>query len=337
MVQKIAINGYGRIGRNIVRAVYETNRTSEFKIVAINDLGDAKTNAHLTKYDTVHGKFLFDVSVDGDYIVINGDRIRVLAERNPANLPWKELEVDVVHECTGLFTTKEKASAHITAGAKKVIISAPGGEDVDATIVYGVNHGLLKASDTVISNASCTTNCLAPLIKPLIDAIGVEHGLMTTIHSYTNDQVLTDVYHKDLRRARSATQSMIPTKTGAASAVGLVIPEMKGKLDGFAMRVPTINVSIVDLCFQAKRNTTKEEINDILKAASEGALKGILAYNDEPLVSSDFNHNPASSIYESSLTKVTGGDFVKVLAWYDNEWGFSNRMLDTSLVLMHAK
>lgn len=337
MVQKIAINGYGRIGRNIVRAVYETNRTSEFKIVAINDLGDAKTNAHLTKYDTVHGKFPFDVSVDGDYIVINGDRIRVLAERNPANLPWKELEVDVVHECTGLFTTKEKASAHITAGAKKVIISAPGGEDVDATIVYGVNHELLKASDTVISNASCTTNCLAPLIKPLIDTIGVEHGLMTTIHSYTNDQVLTDVYHKDLRRARSATQSMIPTKTGAASAVGLVIPEMKGKLDGFAMRVPTINVSIVDLSFQAKRNTTKDEINDILKAASQGALKGILAYNDEPLVSSDFNHNPASSIYESSLTKVTGGNFVKVLSWYDNEWGFSNRMLDTSLALMHAK
>ncbi len=337
MVQKIAINGYGRIGRNIVRAVYETNRTSEFKIVAINDLGDAKTNAHLTKYDTVHGKFPFDVSVDGDYIVINGDRIRVLAERNPANLPWKELEVDVVHECTGLFTTKEKASAHITAGAKKVIISAPGGEDVDATIVYGVNHELLKASDTVISNASCTTNCLAPLIKPLIDTIGVEHGLMTTIHSYTNDQVLTDVYHKDLRRARSATQSMIPTKTGAASAVGLVIPEMNGKLDGFAMRVPTINVSIVDLSFQAKRNTTKDEINDILKAASQGALKGILAYNDEPLVSSDFNHNPASSIYESSLTKVTGGNFVKVLSWYDNEWGFSNRMLDTSLALMHAK
>ena len=337
MVQKIAINGYGRIGRNIVRAVYETNRTSEFKIVAINDLGDAKTNAHLTKYDTVHGKFPFDVSVDGDYIVINGDRIRVLAERNPANLPWKELEVDVVHECTGLFTTKEKASAHITAGAKKVIISAPGGEDVDATIVYGVNHELLKASDTVISNASCTTNCLAPLIKPLIDTIGVEHGLMTTIHSYTNDQVLTDVYHKDLRRARSATQSMIPTKTGAASAVGLVIPEMNGKLDGFAMRVPTINVSIVDLSFQAKRDTTKEEINDILKAASQGALNGILAYNDEPLVSSDFNHNPASSIYESSLTKVTGGNFVKVLSWYDNEWGFSNRMLDTSLALMHAK
>jgi glyceraldehyde 3-phosphate dehydrogenase len=269
--------------------------------------------------------------------VIDGDRIRVLAERNPANLPWKELGVDVVHECTGLFATKAKAQAHIDAGAKKVIISAPGGTDVDATIVFGVNHHILKASDTVISNASCTTNCLAPLIKPLIDTIGVEHGLMTTIHSYTNDQVLTDVYHTDLRRARSATQSMIPTKTGAASAVGLVIPELVGKLDGFAMRVPTINVSIVDLCFQASRDTTKEEINDILKAASEGALKGILAYNDEPLVSTDFNHNPASSIFESSLTKVTGGNFVKVLSWYDNEWGFSNRMLDTSLALMNAK
>lgn len=337
MTQKIAINGYGRIGRCIVRAIYETNRRGEFQIVAINDLGDAKTNAHLTKYDTVHGKFPFDVNVDGDYIVIDGDRIRVLAERDPSKLPWKELDVDVVHECTGLFVSKAKAQMHIDAGAKKVIISAPGGTDVDATIVFGVNHHILKASNTVISNASCTTNCLAPLIKPLLDTIGVEHGLMTTIHSYTNDQVLTDVFHKDLRRARSATQSMIPTKTGAASAVGLVIPELVGKLDGFAMRVPTINVSIVDLCFQAARDTTKEEINDILKTASEGALKGILAYNDEPLVSSDFNHNPASSIFESSLTKVTGGNFVKVLSWYDNEWGFSNRMLDTSLALMNAK
>ncbi len=337
MVQKIAINGYGRIGRNIVRAIYETNRTSEFKVVAINDLGDAKTNAHLTKYDTVHGKFPFDVSVDGDYIIINGDRIRVLAERDPSKLPWKELEIDVVHECTGLFVSKAKAQAHIDAGAKKVIISAPGGTDVDATIVFGVNHNILKASDTVISNASCTTNCLAPLVKPLIETIGIEHGLMTTIHSYTNDQVLTDVYHSDLRRARSATQSIIPTKTGAASAVGLVIPSMAGKLDGFAMRVPTINVSVVDLCFQASRDTTKEEINAILKTASQGELKGILEYNDEPLVSSDFNHNPASSIFESSFTKVTGGNFVKVLSWYDNEWGFSNRMLDTSLALMNAK
>jgi glyceraldehyde 3-phosphate dehydrogenase len=337
MAIKVAINGYGRIGRNIMRALYESGRTNEIQIVAINDLGDSKTNAHLTKYDTVHGKFPFDVSVDGDYIVINGDRIRVLAERDPAKLPWAELGVDVVHECTGFFTSKAKASAHLTAGAKKVIISAPGGSDVDATIVYGVNHKTLKASDTVISNASCTTNCLAPLVKPLMDTIGVEHGLMTTIHSYTNDQVLTDVYHSDLHRARAATQSMIPTKTGAAAAVGLVLPEMKGKLDGFAMRVPTINVSVVDLCFQASRNTTKEEIDGILRDAAEGSLKGILAINDEPLVSMDFNHNPHSSIYEASLTKVTGGNFVKVLSWYDNEWGFSNRMLDTTVALMNAE
>jgi glyceraldehyde 3-phosphate dehydrogenase len=337
MAIKVAINGYGRIGRNVMRALYESGRTNEIQVVAINDLGDSKTNAHLTKYDTVHGKFPFDVTVDGDYIIINGDKIRVFAERDPAKLPWAELGVDVVHECTGFFTSKAKASAHITAGAKKVIISAPGGNDVDATIVYGVNHQTLKASDTVISNASCTTNCLAPLVKPLIDAIGVDHGLMTTIHSYTNDQVLTDVYHSDLHRARSATQSMIPTKTGAAAAVGLVLPEMKGKLDGFAMRVPTINVSIVDLCFQASRNTTKEEIDSILRAAAAGPLKGILAINDEPLVSSDFNHNPHSSIYEASLTKVTGGNFVKILSWYDNEWGFSNRMLDTTVALYNAK
>ncbi|MFI3219651.1 MAG: type I glyceraldehyde-3-phosphate dehydrogenase [Methylococcales bacterium] len=337
MAIKVAINGYGRIGRNIMRALYESGRTNEIQIVAINDLGDSKTNAHLTKYDTVHGKFGFDVSVDGDYIVINGDRIRVLAERDPSKLPWAELGVDVVHECTGFFASKEKASAHIAAGAKKVIISAPGGSDVDATIVYGVNHKTLKATDTVISNASCTTNCLAPLIKPLIDTIGVDHGLMTTIHSYTNDQVLTDVYHSDLLRARSATQSMIPTKTGAAAAVGLVLPEMKGKLDGFAMRVPTINVSVVDLCFQASRNTTVEEIDSVLRAAAAGSLKGILAINDEPLVSMDFNHNPHSSIYEASLTKVTGGNFVKVLSWYDNEWGFSNRMLDTTVALMNAE
>jgi glyceraldehyde 3-phosphate dehydrogenase len=337
MAIKVAINGYGRIGRNIMRALYESGRTNEIQIVAINDLGDSKTNAHLTKYDTVHGKFPFDVSVDGDYIVINGDRIRVLAERDPSKLPWAELGVDVVHECTGFFASKEKASAHIVAGAKKVIISAPGGNDVDATIVYGVNHKTLKASDTVISNASCTTNCLAPLVKPLIDSIGIDHGLMTTIHSYTNDQVLTDVYHSDLLRARSATQSMIPTKTGAAAAVGLVLPEMKGKLDGFAMRVPTINVSVVDLCFQASRNTTKEEIDSVLRAAAAGSLKGILAINDEPLVSMDFNHNPHSSIYEASLTKVTGGNFVKVLSWYDNEWGFSNRMLDTTVALINAE
>jgi glyceraldehyde 3-phosphate dehydrogenase len=285
----------------------------------------------------VHGKFPFEVSVDGDYIVINGDRIKVFAERDPSKLPWADLGIDVVHECTGFFTSKAKASAHIGAGAKKVIISAPGGSDVDATIVYGVNHKTLKATDTVISNASCTTNCLAPIVKPLNDAIGVVHGLMTTIHSYTNDQVLTDVYHSDLRRARSATQSMIPTKTGAAAAVGLVLPELKGKLDGFAMRVPTINVSVVDLTFQAARNTSKEEITDVLKAASEGFLKGILEINNRPLVSVDFNHNPASSIYEEPSTIVMDGNFVKVLSWYDNEWGFSNRMLDTTIALINAE
>ena len=334
---KVAINGYGRIGRNIVRALYESGRTNEIQIVAINDLGDANTNAHLTKYDSVHGKFPFEVSVDGDYIVINGDKIKVFSERDPSKLPWAELGIEVVHECTGLFASKAKASAHITAGAKKVVISSPGGSDVDATIVYGVNHETLKASDTVISNASCTTNCLAPLVKPLLDTVGVVHGLMTTIHSYTNDQVLTDVYHSDLHRARSATQSMIPTKTGAAAAVGLVLPELVGKMDGFAMRVPTINVSVVDLTFQAARNTTKEEIDQILKTASEGPLKGILEFNTLPLVSIDFNHNPASSIYVSALTKVMNGSLVKVLSWYDNEWGFSNRMLDTTIALVNAK
>lgn len=334
---KVAINGYGRIGRNIVRALYESGRNEEFEIVAINDLGDANTNAHLTQYDSVHGKFPFEVSVDGDYMVINGDRIRVFAERDPSKLPWGDLGIDVVHECTGLFTSKAKASAHITSGAKKVIISSPGESDVDATIVYGVNHNILKASDTVISNASCTTNCLAPLVKPLHDTIGLVHGLMTTIHSYTNDQVLTDVFHKDLRRARSATQSMIPTKTGAAAAVGLVLPELAGKLDGFAMRVPTINVSVVDLTFTSAKSTSKAEIDDILKAAAAGAFKGILDINEKPLVSSDFNHNPASSIYEAPLTKVIDGTFVKVLSWYDNEWGFSNRMLDTSIALINAE
>jgi glyceraldehyde 3-phosphate dehydrogenase len=336
MAIKVAINGYGRIGRNILRSLYESGRTNEVQIVAINDLGDAATNAHLTKYDTAHGQFPGEVSVDGDYIVVNGDKIKVFAERDPSKLPWAELGIDVVHESTGFFASKEKASAHIAAGAKKVIISAPGGSDVDATIVYGVNHNVLKSSDTVISNASCTTNCLAPLVKPLVDALGFDHGLMTTIHSYTNDQVLTDVYHSDLRRARSATQSMIPTKTGAAAAVGLVLPDLAGKLDGFAMRVPTINVSIVDLTFQASRNTTIEEVNEIMKSASEGSLKGILEYNDLPLVSTDFNHNPASSIYEAPLTKVMQGNMVKVLSWYDNEWGFSSRMIDTTIALHNA-
>ncbi|MCP4698539.1 MAG: type I glyceraldehyde-3-phosphate dehydrogenase, partial [Gammaproteobacteria bacterium] len=325
MAIKIGINGYGRIGRNILRAIYESGRNSELKVVALNDLGDADTNAYLTQYDTVHGRFNGEISVEGDNMVVNGDKIKVLAERNPANLPWTELGVDVVYECTGLFTSKEKAGAHLKGGAKKVILSAPGGKDVDATIVYGVNHNVLKASDTVISNASCTTNCLAPLVKPLHDAIGVKHGLMTTIHAYTNDQVLTDVFHKDLRRARSATMSMIPTKTGAAIAVGLVLPELSGKLDGFAMRVPTINVSVVDLTFVAARPTSKEEIDKLLKEASEGYLKGVLAYSDGPLVSVDFNHTTVSSSYDATLTKVTDGTLVKVLSWYDNEWGFSNR------------
>jgi glyceraldehyde 3-phosphate dehydrogenase len=337
MAIKVGINGYGRIGRNILRALYEYGRTGEISIVAINDLGDANTNAHLTRYDTAHGKFSGKVEVDGDALVVNGDRIRVLAERNPANLPWKELGVEVVLECTGLFTSKEKAAAHLKAGAKKVIISAPGGKDVDATIVFGVNHDVLKASHEVISNASCTTNCLAPLVQPLHQAIGVENGLMTTIHAYTNDQVLTDVYHSDLRRARAAAMSMIPTKTGAAAAVGLVLPELAGKLDGFAIRVPTINVSMVDLTFQAARDTTKDEIDRILEEASTGRLKNILGFNREPLVSIDFNHDPRSSVYESSLTRVVGGRLVKVCSWYDNEWGFSNRMLDTAIALVNAK
>ena len=338
MTIKVAINGYGRIGRNVLRAHYEGGKKHDIQIVAINDLGKPETNAHLTKYDTVHRAFPGTVAVDGDYMVVNGDKIRVLAVRNPADLPWKEMGVDVVMECTGLFTTKEKASAHIAGGAKKVIISAPGGKDVDGTIVFGVNHKTLKASDTVISNASCTTNCLAPLVKPLHDKLGVESGLMTTIHSYTNDQVLTDVYHEDLRRARSATMSMIPTKTGAAAAVGLVMPELNGRLDGFAMRVPTINVSVVDLTFVSKKVTTVDEVNAILKAAADGELNGILGYGTEPLVSMDFNHNPLSSIFDSTQTRVSAdGKLVKVLSWYDNEWAFSNRMLDTTVALMNAK
>ena len=333
---KVGINGYGRIGRNILRALYESGRTDEIQIVAINDLGDAATNAHLTKYDTAHGRFPGDVEATDGKLVVNGDDIQVLSERDPANLPWGDLDVDVVIESTGLFASKEKASAHLKGGAKKVLISAPGGNDVDATIVYGVNHSSLKGSDQVISNASCTTNCLAPLVAPLHEKIGVKHGLMTTIHAYTNDQVLTDVFHSDLRRARSATSSMIPTSTGAAAAVGLVLPELNGRLDGFSMRVPTINVSVVDLTFVAERETTAEEIDQVMREASEGALKGVLAYNTEPLVSVDFNHHPASSIYEAPLTKVMEGTLVKVLSWYDNEWGFSNRMLDTTVAYMNA-
>jgi glyceraldehyde 3-phosphate dehydrogenase len=336
MAIKVGINGYGRIGRNILRAAYEGKRTGEMQIVALNDLGDAKTNVHLTRYDTVHGKFPGEVKVDGDSMVVNGDRIRVLAERDPSKLPWGDLGVDIVLECTGLFTSKAKASAHLKGGAKKVLISAPGGEDVDATVVYGVNHNVLKSSHTVVSNASCTTNCLAPIAKVLHDKIGIVAGIMTTIHSYTNDQVLTDVYHSDLRRARSATMSQIPAKTGAAAALGLVLPELKGKLDGFAVRVPTINVSLVDLTFTAKRATSVEEVNKSLQDAANGALKGILAYNDLPLVSVDFNHDSHSSVFDSTLTKVIDGTLVKVCSWYDNEWGFSNRMLDTTLAWSKA-
>lgn len=332
MTIKVAINGYGRIGRNILRAKYESGN-EEIEIVAINDLGDANTNAHLTRYDTAHGRFPGTVEVGDDHIIVNGDRIAVYAERDPGQLPWAELGIDVVHESTGFFTTKEKAGAHLRAGAGKVIISAPGGKDVDATIVYGVNHDVLKSSDTVISNASCTTNCLAPLAKALHDSVGIVHGLMNTIHAYTNDQVLTDVYHDDLRRARSATSSMIPTKTGAAVAVGLVLPELDGKLDGFSIRVPTINVSVVDLTFVASRETSTHEINAILKEAADGK---ILDYSEEPLVSVDFNHVPASSTVDAGMTRVTGGTLVKVCAWYDNEWGFSNRMLDTTCALMAA-
>ncbi len=337
MSVRVAINGYGRIGRNILRAHYEGGKQHDIEIVAINDLGDANTNAHLTQYDTAHGRFPGTVTVDGDHLVVNGDKVAVLAERNPAELPWKRLGVDVVLECTGLFASKEKAKAHLAGGASKVIISAPGGKDVDATVVYGVNDNVLSSKHTVISNASCTTNCLAPLVKAVNDDIGVVNGLMTTIHAYTNDQVLTDVYHSDLRRARSATMSMIPTKTGAAAAVGLVLPELNGKLDGFAIRVPTINVSIVDLAFVAKRPTSVEEVNDVVKKAAAGPLKGVLEYNEAPLVSIDFNHNPASSIFDSTLTKVSEGTLVKVCSWYDNEWGFSNRMLDVTVALMNAK
>jgi glyceraldehyde 3-phosphate dehydrogenase len=335
MAIKVGINGYGRIGRNILRALYEGKRKGEISIVAINDLGDANTNAHLTRHDTAHGPFPGKVAVDGGHMVVDGDRIRVLAERDPAKLPWGELGVDIVLECTGLFASKEKAAKHIAGGAKKVVVSAPA-DGVDATIVYGVNDSTLRKDMTVISNASCTTNCLAPLVKALHEGLGVVSGIMTTVHAYTNDQVLTDVYHSDLRRARSATMSMIPTKTGAAAAVGLVLPELKGKLDGFSVRVPTINVSFVDLTFIAKRATTAKEVNDILKKSSAGALKGILEYTEEPLVSVDFNHNAASGTVDAQLTKVIDGTLVKVCAWYDNEWGFSNRMLDTTLAWAKA-
>ncbi|AGF46682.1 glyceraldehyde 3-phosphate dehydrogenase [Candidatus Kinetoplastibacterium desouzaii TCC079E] len=336
MVIRVAINGYGRIGRNILRAHYEGGKKHNIEIVAINDMGGIESSAHLTRFDTAHGKFNGSVSLEANNLIVNGDRIRMLSSRDPYELPWRDLNVDVVLECTGAFVSKEKSIAHIKSGAKKVIISAPGGNDVDATIVFGVNHNILKSSYTVISNASCTTNCLVPLVKPLNDSIGIENGLMTTVHSYTNDQVLTDVSHKDLRRARSATMSMIPTKTGAAAAVGLVLPELKGKLDGCSIRVPTINVSLVDLSFIARRETSVEDVNEIVRMASETYLKGILEFSTDLLVSSDYNHNPASSIFDSTLTKVSG-KLVKVFSWYDNEWGFSNRMLDTTVALMQAK
>lgn len=335
MTIRVAINGYGRIGRNILRALYEVNHYSEIQIVAVNDLGDASINAHLTRHDSVHGRFLGNVSVKDDCMIVNNDEIQIFAKRDPKELPWKALGIDIVLECTGFFASKLKAAAHLEAGAKKVLISAPAGEDVP-TIVYGVNHHTLKAEHTIVSNASCTTNCLVPLVKPLQDKLGIISGLMTTVHAYTNDQVLTDVYHSDVRRARSATQSMIPTKTGAASAIGLVLPELNGKLDGFAIRVPVINVSVVDLTCIVARDTTVKEVNIILAEAAQGMLKNILVVNETPLVSIDFNHNSASSIFDATQTKVIG-NLVKVLAWYDNEWGFSNRMLDTVLVMANAK
>ena len=337
MTIRVAINGFGRIGRNVLRAHYEYGKKHDVEIVAINDLGSQDILAHLTKYDTVHGKFDAEVAIDGDALVVNGDRIKVTSIRNPEELPWKDLDIDVVMECTGAFTSKAAASAHLKAGAKKVLISAPGGKDVDATVVYGVNQGVLKASDTVVSNASCTTNCLAPVAWALNEKLGIVKGLMTTVHSYTNDQRLTDVAHRDPRRARAAALNIIPTRTGAAAAVGLVLPELVGKFDGFALRVPTANVSVVDLTFTAARDTTVEEVNAIVKEASDGKLKGILGYNTEPLVSSDFNHDPHSSIFDATQTRIVGGNLVKILAWYDNEWGFSCRMLDNAEAMMAAK
>ena len=337
MTIRVAITGYGRIGRMVLRAFYEEKRWPDMKIVAINDTAKPEATVHLTKFDTAHGRFNGDVAWDDGYLVVNGDRIKMVSERDPRKLPWKDLDVDIVLECTGAFRDKESCMAHIEAGAKKVLIACPG-KNVDATVVYGVNQDILKASDIVVSNASCTTNCLAPFVKPLMEKIGIVDGMMSTVHAFTNDQVLTDVKHKDLRRARAAGHNIIPTKTGAAKAVGEVIPEMKGKLDGYAMRVPTINVSVCDLTFNASRPTTVEEVNQILKEASESKeLKGILGYNEMPLVSSDFNHSAYSSIFDATLTKVIDGTLVKAVSWYDNEWGFSNRMLDTATAMYNAK
>lgn len=329
MTLRVAINGYGRIGRCILRAIFEYNRHREFEVVAINDLSGIETTAHLTRFDSTHGRFASDVVVDGSNLIVDGHTIQVTAQRDPKLLPWKELDVDLVFECTGYFTSHDGAMQHIQAGAKKVLISAPG-KHADATIVYGVNHLTLKESDIIVSNASCTTNCLAPVVKPLNDSIGIRQGLINTVHAYTKDQMLLDGSHSDLRRARSATQSIIPTKTGAAVAVGLVLPELAGRLDGFAMRVPTLNVSVVDLTFIAQRPTTVEEVNNVMRQAKSD----ILQINDLPLVSCDFNHNPASAIFDTTQTKVLG-DLVKVVAWYDNEWGFSNRMLDTASCMMN--
>ncbi|RLK46301.1 glyceraldehyde 3-phosphate dehydrogenase [Alkalispirillum mobile] len=332
---KVAINGYGRIGRNILRALYEYGRSDEIRIVAVNELCDLRTAAHLTRYDTAHGRFPGDVQAGDGELEVNGDRIRYFSESDPSRLPWDELGVDVVLECTGVFATREQAAQHLAAGARKVLISAPGGPDVDATVVYGVNHDILRAGHTVVSNASCTTNCLAPIVQPLHRAIGIEQGLLTTIHAYTNDQVLTDSPHADLRRARSATLSQVPTKTGATRALGLVLPEMAGRLDGYAMRVPTLNVSMVDLTFNAGRETSVEEVHQVVREAADGPMGGVLAVNDEPLVSIDFNHHPASAVFDATLTKAKGR-LVKICAWYDNEWGFANRMLDTAVAMMRA-
>ena len=333
MTIRIAINGYGRIGRNIVRAIFESNQQQTFDVVAINDLGDTEINAHLTQFDSVHGQFSGNVEVDGKELIINGDRMQVLSERDPAKLPWQELGVDVVLECTGIFRSKESAGKHLQAGAKKVLISAPAKDQVDATVVFGVNHDVLKSTDTIVSNASCTTNCLAPLAKAMNDSVGILSGMMTTVHAYTNTQALIDKYHKNLRRARSATQSIIPTTTGAAKAVGLVLPELDGKLHGYALRVPTPNVSFVDLTFTAKRDTSIEDINQIMRAAAD---EKVLGYSEIPLVSIDYNHNSFSSTFDATLTNVDQGTLVKVCAWYDNEWGFSNRMLDTAQAMMDA-
>lgn len=330
MAIRVAINGYGRIGRCILRSIFEYKRQKDFDIVAINDLSGIEVTAHLTRFDSTHGHFASDVAIEGNMLIVDGHAIQVIAERDPKNLPWRDLNIDVVFECTGHFTERQKAMQHLTAGAKKVLISAPG-KNADATIVYGVNHSILKATDTIVSNASCTTNCLAPVVKPLHDALGLEYGLLNTVHAYTKDQLLLDGSHKDLRRARSATQSIIPTKTGAASALGLVLPELSGKLDGFAMRVPVLNVSVIDLTFTSQRETTVAEVNDIVRKAKSP----ILQINEAPLVSCDFNHNPASAIFDSTQTQVLH-KLVKVVAWYDNEWGFSNRMVDTAQHMMHC-